>query len=112
MFLILMLKVQIRVQSHCRPLSEDKFEHVIADNYYHRNHFWFELDHGQTSQLIALLKCLEITPANSVPQNTNRVNASSPSEKMENSSSSFEREENTSSPSEHQYNIAQVVDNV
>jgi len=28
-----MLKVQIQVQSHCRPLSEDKFKHIIADNY-------------------------------------------------------------------------------
>ncbi|AES79616.2 DCD (development and cell death) domain protein [Medicago truncatula] len=71
-------QVQIRVQSHCRPMSEDKFKHIIADNYYHLKHFWFELDHGQTNQLIALLKHLEIIPANSVPQNTNRVTASRP----------------------------------
>lgn len=71
--LLLMFKVQIRVQLHCRPLSEDKFRPVIADNYYHHNHFWFELDHGQTSQLIALLQPLAIAPANSVPQNMNQV---------------------------------------
>ncbi|XP_004492506.1 uncharacterized protein [Cicer arietinum] len=63
-------QVQIRVQLQCRPLSEDKFKPVIADNYYHHNHFWFELDHGQTSQLISLLKPLAITPRNSVPQNS------------------------------------------
>ncbi|CAI8612866.1 unnamed protein product [Vicia faba] len=66
-------QVQIRVQLHCRPLSEDKFRHAIADNYYHHNHFWFELDHGQTTQLIALLQPLAIAPADYVPHNMNQV---------------------------------------
>ncbi|GAU17154.1 hypothetical protein TSUD_177840 [Trifolium subterraneum] len=87
-------QVQTRLQLHCRPLTEDKFKPVIAKNYYVHNHFWFELDHAQTNQLIALLKPLAIAPAksvqplayppvysapaNSVPQNTNQATVSRP----------------------------------
>ncbi|KAK2414788.1 DCD (Development and Cell Death) domain protein [Trifolium repens] len=56
-------QVQTRLQLRCRPLTEEKFKHVIAENYYVHNHFWFELDHGQTSRLIGLLKPLAIAPA-------------------------------------------------
>ncbi|XP_027352391.1 kelch-like protein 3 isoform X2 [Abrus precatorius] len=66
-------QVQIRVQLQCQPLSEDKFRQAIADNYYNHNHFWFELDHGQTAKLISLLSSsLAIAPSNSVPQNTHQ----------------------------------------
>jgi kelch-like protein 20 len=62
-YLFLMFKVQTRLRLRCRPLAEDKFKPVIAENYYMNNHFWFELDHGQTGRLIALLKPLAIAPA-------------------------------------------------
>ncbi|KAJ1416297.1 Kelch-type beta propeller [Sesbania bispinosa] len=55
-------QVQIRVRLQCQPLSEDKFGQVIADNYYTNNHFWFELDHRQTSKLTYLLASLAIAP--------------------------------------------------
>ncbi|CAJ2670869.1 unnamed protein product [Trifolium pratense] len=87
-------QVRVRLQLHCRPLTEEKFKHIIAENYYMHNHFWFELDHGQTSRLIALLKPLAIAPARSakplafapansgpanfVPQNTNQATVSLP----------------------------------
>lgn len=70
--------MQIRVQCQCQPLPEDKFRHIIADNYYHHNHFWFELDHAQTSKLTSLLKSSPIAPGNSVPQNTKWMAVSRP----------------------------------
>ncbi|TKY65756.1 Kelch protein 1 [Spatholobus suberectus] len=65
-------QVQICVRLQCQPLSEDKFKQVIADNYYTHNHFWFEVDHGQTSKLISLLSSGAIASGNSVPQNTQK----------------------------------------
>lgn len=52
------MKVQIRVRVQCRPLLEDQFRPIIADNYYNPSHFWFELDHAQTSKLLSLLSSL------------------------------------------------------
>ncbi|RDY12075.1 Kelch-like protein 1, partial [Mucuna pruriens] len=60
-------QVQICVRLQCQPLSEEKFKQVMADNYYTHNHFWFELDHGQTSKLISLLSSGAIDSGNSVP---------------------------------------------
>ncbi|KAL2337674.1 hypothetical protein Fmac_012120 [Flemingia macrophylla] len=51
-------QVRFRVRLQCQPLSEDKFAHVIADNYYTNNHFCFELDHRQAGKLISLLTSL------------------------------------------------------
>ncbi|KAK9291069.1 hypothetical protein L1049_009256 [Liquidambar formosana] len=65
-------QVQIRVRLQCRPLTEDQFRPVIADNYYNQTHFWFELDHAQTSKLISLLSSLAVAPSISVPQNTEK----------------------------------------
>ncbi|GAB4857293.1 hypothetical protein Ancab_015201 [Ancistrocladus abbreviatus] len=47
-------QVQIRVRLHCEPLLENQFAPIIADNYYTRDRFWFELDHAQTDMLISL----------------------------------------------------------
>ncbi|GAV76895.1 Kelch_1 domain-containing protein/Dev_Cell_Death domain-containing protein [Cephalotus follicularis] len=63
-------QVQIRVRLRCQPLLEEQFRPVIADNYYIRNHFWFELDHAQTSKLMSLLASLAFAPSTSIPQNT------------------------------------------
>jgi len=67
---IKIFKVQIYVRLQCQPLSEDKFKEILADNYYTHNHFWFELDHAQTSRLISLLSSGSIVSGNSVSQNT------------------------------------------
>ncbi|KAL9315260.1 hypothetical protein ACSQ67_016261 [Phaseolus vulgaris] len=56
--------------AQCQPLSEDKFKELLADNYYIHNHFWFELDHAQTSKLISVLSSGSIVSGNSVLQNT------------------------------------------
>ncbi|XP_065852475.1 uncharacterized protein [Euphorbia lathyris] len=48
-------QVLIRVRLLCHPLPEERFKSIIIDNYYYRNHFWFELDHAQTSKLLTLL---------------------------------------------------------
>ncbi|CAH9101105.1 unnamed protein product [Cuscuta epithymum] len=48
-------QVQIRVRIQCHPLSEDQFKPIILDNYYTNYHFWFELDHSQTSKLMTKL---------------------------------------------------------
>ncbi|CAI9103000.1 OLC1v1001409C1 [Oldenlandia corymbosa var. corymbosa] len=50
-------QVQVRVRSQCRPLMEEQFAPVIAENYYdpiNPNLFWFELDRTQTSKLVDL----------------------------------------------------------
>ncbi|CAI9103001.1 OLC1v1001410C1 [Oldenlandia corymbosa var. corymbosa] len=47
-------QVQVRTKRHCRPLIEEEFAPIIAENYYEANHFWFELDRTQTSNLIDL----------------------------------------------------------
>lgn len=67
---IKIFKVQICVRLKCQPLPEDKFKELLADNYYTHNHFWFELDHEQTSRLISLLSSGSIVCGNSVSQNT------------------------------------------
>lgn len=46
------LKVRFRVQKDCRPLHEDEFRPIIADNYYEKSLFWFELDRRQTRRLV------------------------------------------------------------
>ncbi|KAK6290717.1 hypothetical protein POUND7_002258 [Theobroma cacao] len=56
-------QVQIRIRLHCQPLLEEQFRPIIADNYYCRNHFWFELDHTQTSKLMSLLASLAVSPS-------------------------------------------------
>ncbi|KAH1266268.1 B2 protein [Glycine max] len=48
-------QVKVRVRLQCKPLSEDQFSRVIAENYYKNNHFWFELDHRQANKLTSLL---------------------------------------------------------
>jgi len=67
---IKIFKVQICVRLQCLPLSEEKFRELLADNYYIHNHFWFELDHAQTSKLISVLSSGSIVSGQSVPQNT------------------------------------------
>ncbi|CAL0324667.1 unnamed protein product [Lupinus luteus] len=61
-------QVQMRVRLQCQTLPEDKFAQVIIDNYFSRNHFWFELDHKQTSKLISLLVSAAFAPGNSIPR--------------------------------------------
>ncbi|XP_039050481.1 kelch-like protein 1 isoform X2 [Hibiscus syriacus] len=62
-------QVQIRVRQQCQPLLEEQFKPIIADNYYCRNHFWFELDHVQTSKLVSLLASLAVSPSTYLPHN-------------------------------------------
>ncbi|KAL5742445.1 hypothetical protein ACOSP7_029177 [Xanthoceras sorbifolium] len=65
-------QVQVRVRLQCQPLLENQFKPIIADNYYTPNHFWFELDHAQTSKLMSLLASAIVAPRSSVPENTAR----------------------------------------
>ncbi|KAF5747647.1 Kelch repeat-containing family protein [Tripterygium wilfordii] len=62
-------QVQIHVRQQCQPLLEEQFKPIIADNYYTRGHFWFELDHTQTSKLILLLASSAVASIPYVPQN-------------------------------------------
>nr|XP_043633728.1 uncharacterized protein LOC122604934 [Erigeron canadensis] len=56
-------QVRICFRQECRPLSEQQFGPIIANNYYETKHFYFELDHHQTNQLISLF---EVNPVNEV----------------------------------------------
>ncbi|TVU17399.1 hypothetical protein EJB05_33434, partial [Eragrostis curvula] len=55
-------QVHIRMKTQYPPLLETQFKKVLADNYYNHHHFYFELDHAQTTALISLFKTL--APAN------------------------------------------------
>lgn len=66
------MKVQVRMRLQCQALREDQFKPIIMDNYYSVNHFWFELDHAQTNNLISLLSSLAVAPTMSVPQYTSK----------------------------------------
>lgn len=63
-----LIKVQIRVRLQCQPLIESQFKPIISDNYYNNHHFWFELDHAQTSKLMSSLASLAVAPGAPVPQ--------------------------------------------
>jgi kelch-like protein 20 len=63
-----MFKVKVCVKLQCRPLSEDKFGQVIVENYYDKNHFWFELDRIQTNRLMYLLTSAAKAPGTPVPR--------------------------------------------
>ncbi|XP_047334372.1 kelch-like protein 3 [Impatiens glandulifera] len=56
-------QVQIRLRLKCQPLSEIAFKPVILDNYYSQSHFWFELDHAQTSRLMSLFSSVVVGPS-------------------------------------------------
>ncbi|TVU25145.1 hypothetical protein EJB05_27627 [Eragrostis curvula] len=55
-------QVHIRMKTQYPNLLEAQFKRVLADNYYNHPHFYFELDHAQTTALISLFKTL--APAN------------------------------------------------
>ncbi|XP_057512962.1 uncharacterized protein LOC130795021 [Actinidia eriantha] len=62
-------QVQIHIRLRCQPLPEEQFKPIIIDNYYSQNHFWFELDHAQTSKLMSLLSCRAIASSTVPPRN-------------------------------------------
>ncbi|KAG8647813.1 ring canal kelch homolog isoform X2 [Manihot esculenta] len=66
-------QVQICVRLKCHPVSEAQFKPIIADNYYNRSHFWFELDHAQTSKLMSLLASFAVSPITSIYENTTQL---------------------------------------
>ncbi|ONK61656.1 uncharacterized protein A4U43_C08F32220 [Asparagus officinalis] len=50
-------QVRVRTRVECQALVEKQFKKIIEKNYYNNSmHFWFELDHGQTRDLIALFE--------------------------------------------------------
>ncbi|QHO24881.1 Kelch-like protein [Arachis hypogaea] len=61
-------QVKVRVRLQCQPLSEDRFGQIIKENYFSRNHFWFELDHIQANKLNSLLVFSALAPATPSPQ--------------------------------------------
>lgn len=63
-------QVQIRIRLQSKPLPEEQFKPIILDNYFRPNHFWFELDHAQTSKLLSLLSAQAVAPSAVSLQNT------------------------------------------
>ncbi|KAL8152358.1 hypothetical protein V2J09_010118 [Rumex salicifolius] len=62
-------QVTIRRRVSCQPLSENQFRPIIAENYYGRSHFWFELDHAQVSRLIQCFSSgLQVTVLRNLPK--------------------------------------------
>lgn len=64
-------QVQVRVRKQCRPLLEEEFAPIIADNYYESKHFWFELDRTQTSKLMGLFLSSAPRPPSSALRSQN-----------------------------------------
>ncbi|KAK1430815.1 hypothetical protein QVD17_13850 [Tagetes erecta] len=67
-------QVQIRVKMRCKALTENQFKPIIVNNYHTQNHFWFELDHDQTNQLLCLFTSQAFTCPHTTltPHNTAR----------------------------------------
>ncbi|KAL2896950.1 Kelch-like protein 12 [Bienertia sinuspersici] len=65
-------QVRVKVRMQCRPLSEEQFKPILADNYsnYEPHHFWFELDQAQTDKLISLFSASPVGQSVTVPRNT------------------------------------------
>ncbi|XP_054817365.1 uncharacterized protein LOC129317057 isoform X2 [Prosopis cineraria] len=66
-------QVRVRIQMQCQPLIEDLFGPIIIGNYYESNHFWFELDHSQTSKLISMFASSPVFASNAL-LNVERAN--------------------------------------
>ncbi|WMV51814.1 hypothetical protein MTR67_045199, partial [Solanum verrucosum] len=100
---LFLLKVQIRVRLHCVPLQEDMFRPIIKDNYFKQHHFWFELDHTQSSKLISQLSSLAYAPSSTphYPELRRNIIQSSPAKnkRAENRSSEPQNLENKPSSS-------------
>ncbi|XP_049374822.1 uncharacterized protein LOC125839888 [Solanum verrucosum] len=96
-------QVQIRVRLHCVPLQEDMFRPIIKDNYFKQHHFWFELDHTQSSKLISQLSSLAYAPSSTphYPELRRNIIQSSPAKnkRAENRSSEPQNLENKPSSS-------------
>lgn len=60
---IFVLKVHVSTKTQCLPLPENKYKSVISGNYYLFRHFYFELDHAQTRDLISLFVPAPVHPA-------------------------------------------------
>uniref|UniRef100_A0A7N0TC99 DCD domain-containing protein n=1 Tax=Kalanchoe fedtschenkoi TaxID=63787 RepID=A0A7N0TC99_KALFE len=54
-------QVRVEYRTHCQPLTEEQFKPIIGKNYYIERHFWFELDHKQTTALLALFSSMPLT---------------------------------------------------
>lgn len=67
-------QVHIRMKTQYQPLLETQFRKVLVDNYYNNHHFYFELDHAQTTALISLFKTLAPTSLNLVPALSSKRN--------------------------------------
>lgn len=85
----------------CKPLVEEQFMPIIADNYYDWNHFWFELDKGQTSKLISLFSSSPWEDANS----GRRIQAQKDAEAIPN----IEQEIIYSRPTSEQFSYSDAV---
>ncbi|KAI4306510.1 hypothetical protein L6164_029781 [Bauhinia variegata] len=65
-------QVRIRTRIECKPLLEDQFGPIIADNYYERKLFWFELDREQTYKLISMFSSSPATVKSAFTKSTAR----------------------------------------
>ncbi|KAM7274499.1 hypothetical protein ACFE04_016365 [Oxalis oulophora] len=62
-------QVKIKFRTLHEPVKEEQFAHLIADNYYEKRYFWFELDVVQTQKLMALFKSSPVrTTINTAPR--------------------------------------------
>ncbi|KAG5612491.1 hypothetical protein H5410_023772 [Solanum commersonii] len=91
------------VRLHCVPLPEDVFRPIIKDNYFKQYHFWFDLDHAQSSKLISQLSSLAYAPSSTphYPALRRSIIQSSPANNKIKENRSFEPQalENKSSSS-------------
>ncbi|KAI4306901.1 hypothetical protein L6164_030141 [Bauhinia variegata] len=63
-------QVRIRTRMECKPLLEDQFGPIIANNCYEPKLFWFELDRDQTNKLISMFSSSPATLSSALPTST------------------------------------------
>ncbi|XP_010266728.1 PREDICTED: uncharacterized protein LOC104604166 isoform X2 [Nelumbo nucifera] len=63
-------QVRIHVRLLCQALTEGQFKRIIEDNYYSSSHFYFELDHKQTRDLIALFSSSPVQGSTTLPNSS------------------------------------------
>ncbi|TYI19914.1 hypothetical protein ES332_A07G198000v1 [Gossypium tomentosum] len=104
-------QVKIKIQMRCQPLLERQFQPIIADNYYERKLFWFELDQAQTNKLISLFSSSPVITNTFLSKKTEKMGAQRKTLRAPNAEYNCDSGENSTSKVEaSNMNLASVED--
>ncbi|PPR96533.1 hypothetical protein GOBAR_AA24128 [Gossypium barbadense] len=104
-------QVKIKIQMRCKPLLERQFQPIIADNYYERKLFWFELDQAQTNKLISLFSSSPVITNTFLSKKTEKMGAQRKTLRAPNAEYNCDSGENSTSKVEaSNMNLASMED--